>query len=91
MEGHVDIVRLLLEAGADPNAHDADGTPLLIEATWRRHVEVVQLLVDAGADPNAPAPNGDTALSEATWRGYPRLSRYYWGARPQVPISKSTM
>ena len=52
--GYIEIVRLLLEHGADPTAQEINwigGTPL----HWasERHPEIVQLLIDAGADVNA--------------------------------------
>ncbi len=52
--GYSEIVRLLLEHGADPTAHEISwigGTPL----HWgsEREPEIIQLLIDAGADVNA--------------------------------------
>ena len=52
--GHIEIVRLLLENSADPKAHEINwigGTPL----HWasERHADIIQLLIDAGADVNA--------------------------------------
>lgn len=51
--GHVEVVRLLLEAGADPNRHNPEGfhshsTPLH-QAAWAGHADVVRLLVERGA------------------------------------------
>ena len=47
--GHVEIARLLLDAGADPNQGAGDVTPLLMAAKWR-HADVVRLLLARGAD-----------------------------------------
>jgi ankyrin repeat protein len=49
--GHVDVVRLLLEQRADPNARDAgdNATPLHF-AAGGGHVDVVRMLLEAGAD-----------------------------------------
>ncbi len=51
--GHAIIVRLLLDAGEDPNRYNPDGfhahaTPLH-QAVWSDHAKVVRLLVERGA------------------------------------------
>lgn len=51
--GHVEVVRLLLEAGEDPNRYNPDGfhshsTPLH-QAVWADQADVVRLLVERGA------------------------------------------
>ncbi len=51
--GHADVVRLLLDAGEDPNHYNPDGnhshsTPLH-QAAWAGHEAVVRLLVEHGA------------------------------------------
>ena len=49
--GHVDVVRLLLEQGADPNAREAgDNTYPLHWAAAGGHLDVVRALLDAGGD-----------------------------------------
>jgi len=49
-DGRMDTVRLLLDAGADINARDAnDITPLIIAIT-NNHPDVARLLIDKGAD-----------------------------------------
>lgn len=47
-DGNVEIVRQLLDAGADPNATDEHGSGTLLTF----HPEVIQLLLSRGADPN---------------------------------------
>jgi ankyrin repeat protein len=51
--GHTEVVRLLLDAGEDPNRYNPDGyhshsTPLH-QAVWSDHADVVRLLVERGA------------------------------------------
>jgi ankyrin repeat protein len=49
--GRVEMVRALLEMGADPNASSLGETPLYV-AVRSDEYKIVKLLLDAGADPN---------------------------------------
>ena len=62
-------VQACLEAGADPNARDADGnTPLhQIEGNNRDKGRAASLLLAAGANPNARNNQGRTPLLEALY------------------------
>ena len=59
--GHVDCVRILLDAGANPNAADKK-FPVLFRAVHGRNASVVKMLLDAGANPHATERLGHTAL-----------------------------
>ena len=50
--GHIDIVNLLIEAGADVNAarEDYEGSTALKYASREGHTEIVNLLREAGAE-----------------------------------------
>lgn len=48
-----EIVRLLLEHGADINSYDYDSLSPLHVAAWRGHTGILKLLLKHGADPNA--------------------------------------
>lgn len=65
--GRRDIVELLLAAGADPNAQEADvhRTFPLVAAAKHNDLALVQMLLEHGADPNALVDAGEVALSEA--------------------------
>lgn len=50
--GHADVVRLLIEAGADVRAVDDEGVTALHLARANGHTEVAAALLAAGANPN---------------------------------------
>jgi hypothetical protein len=59
----------LLERGADPNAKNIVGRPVLVEAAARSCHEIVGVLLKKGADPNERSEDGSTALLKAVMAG----------------------
>ena len=55
--GMREAAELLLEAGANPNAHNSSGHTPLHFAAVRGYAEIVRLLLDHGADPSLKAPS----------------------------------
>jgi hypothetical protein len=79
--GHTEVVRLLLDAGEDPNRYNPDGyhahaTPLH-HAVGFDHIETVQLLVERGArlDIRDKVYNG-TPLGWANYGGRKEIAEY---------------
>lgn len=64
-----EIVKLLIEKGADVNAENDLGQTVLMGAAKGRHPEVLRILVDKGAEVNLKDKEGHTALMHAARRG----------------------
>ena len=61
-----EVIRALVEAGAEVNARADDGrTPLMFAAQGTPSAEVIQALVEAGAEVDARTDDGVTPLMYA--------------------------
>lgn len=60
--GNLEIVKLLLEKGADINGKTAYGDSPLIKAAERKNNEIVEFLLSEGADVNQPNDFGKTVF-----------------------------
>lgn len=66
--GHFEIVKLLLDHGADPNLAEPTIAPegrALYSAIAKKHYDIAQLLLDAGSIPNQRVESSADALSRA--------------------------
>lgn len=68
-DGSAPIVKLLMQAGADPKASDALKSTVLHAAALGNDTESVRLIIDAGADVNAADFAGFTPLIHAASNG----------------------
>ena len=66
----MEIVKLLIENGADINKSNNDGWTSLYLAVNKRHLEVIKLLIENGADINKSNNNGWTPLNIAANNGH---------------------
>jgi ankyrin repeat protein len=69
-KGHLEVVRLLLDAGANVNAHNENdhwGTTPLHAAAHANQAAIAQLLIDRGAEINALDRSGKTPLFHTTF------------------------
>lgn len=67
--GHIEVVKLLLEQGADVNRHNEGGETPLHYAARNGHVEVMEILLDHGADVTAKGTGCGTPLQWAARSG----------------------
>lgn len=78
--GHVEVVRMLVDAGAPLDHVNNLGWTALIESIvlgdgGSRHTETLKILVDAGADVDLADGSGRTPLVLAQARGYAGMAR----------------
>jgi ankyrin repeat protein len=84
----LELMKLLIELGADPRIPNADGsTPVMASAglgclaptevagTEAECVEAVEYLLSLGADVNAVDQNGETAMHGAAYKSLPKVVR----------------
>ncbi|SBU98247.1 FOG: Ankyrin repeat [Streptomyces sp. Ncost-T6T-1] len=94
-EGHVDIVRVLLDAGADPGREVGlmRGTPVH-EAGYWGHADVLRALTEHAVRTEGPtvdldaqgAYNGLTALHDAVWHGHLDAARVLMDAGSRLDL-----
>ncbi|MFJ9677779.1 HEAT repeat domain-containing protein [Streptomyces sp. NPDC101194] len=87
--GEAGSVRSLLREGADPDAADADGLPVLCAAVAAYDGPVAEALVEGGADPDRPLPDGTTPLWRAVDGGSPAVVSAVLGYEPRMRLSEA--
>jgi ankyrin repeat protein len=93
----VELMKLLLDLGADPKAATADGTtPLMVAAgvgsalpgeepgSEAEVLDAIRMLLALGADPNAVDRRGDTAMHGAAYKHLPRAVQLLGAAGARV-------
>ena len=69
LNGHIQIVELLLKEQVDPNVQNEDGMNGFMLACLNGHIQIVELLLKEQVDPNVQNKNGHTALMVASLTG----------------------
>lgn len=66
VQRNVEVMKFLIEKGADVNLSDKDGWTAIMGAVVQGHLESVKLLLSHGAEVNAKNDNNQTALMMAS-------------------------
>jgi len=75
--GATDVVRLLIDAGADVNARGGDGSLPIHDAAFMGHLDTIRLLVERGAAINDREPRYNaTPLGVARYAGHQDIVDY---------------
>ena len=74
--GHTEIVKWLLESGAEPNYRYANNYSPLLNAAANGHLEILKLLQARGADLHAKTSDGKNALAYAEERKHAAVAEY---------------
>ena len=73
--GHVNVMRVLLDAGANMSYRHTKGWTALIEASKKSHFDAVKLLLERGADVNQESGDRQTSLIAASKKGHGDIVR----------------
>src|SRR5450755_2500966 len=79
---NLEVVKLVLRAGANPDAQQQAGYTALHEAAANNNVELANALLSAGADPSIPLDAGLTAADMAREKGHTEIAEMLDGRKP---------
>ncbi|MCL6590462.1 MAG: ankyrin repeat domain-containing protein [Firmicutes bacterium] len=71
----LNMVKYLIEKGANINEKNNAGQTALMYAAEDGHLEIVKFLMEKGADLDAKDVNNETAFMKATQRGHTEIVR----------------
>jgi len=75
--GHEEVVRVLLDAGANVEDHNENGHTPLMEAASAGHVQVAKILLEHGAGINTHSNEfKESALTLACYKGHLEMVRF---------------
>ncbi len=74
--GKLDVVKCLVELGADTETEEDDGRTPLHLAAYSGHLDVVKCLVELGADKDVTTDDGSTPLHIAAYSGHLDVVKY---------------
>ncbi len=87
--GYIEVVKELLNLGADINLAANDGASPLFIAAQNGHVKVVKELLNRGAKINQEKNTGETPLSIAVWAGHLKVVKELLNHGAKINQAKS--
>lgn len=87
LEGHAEIVEILVGADADTNTTGNNGYTPLLYAAYLGHIAVARALIDGNADVNKTDKKGRTAITWAAYNGHVEVVKILLSAK--VDINKA--
>ena len=88
--GFAGCVRLLLEAGADPDREDGFYQGAAHRAVEHGHADILRVLLEAGADKDKAGMGGNTLMHDAVVYGKPDCLRVLLEAGADIAIARSS-
>jgi len=82
---HKDVVKILLDYGAEVDSRSGDGRTPLILAASKGNKDIVNMLLLAGADPSLTDQSGATAESTAVAKGFREIADLLHGRTASKP------
>jgi Ankyrin repeats (3 copies) len=80
--GHIDIVKILLEKGAEINNRTSYGRTALMDAALEGQIDIVKILLESGAEINVGADDyGWTIWHIAAWKPNAALISLLWNSQ----------
>ena len=79
---NLEIVKAVLDAGADPNAQQQAGFRPMHEAGTNANRALAELLLKHGADPSLPSDDGKNAIDVAREKGHAEFADWLATQRP---------
>jgi ankyrin repeat protein len=73
INGHLEIVKVLIENGTDVNCKNNNGWTPLIWLSNYGNLEIVKVLIENGADVNCEDNDNWTPLIESSYQGYLKI------------------
>ncbi|MBN1472651.1 MAG: ankyrin repeat domain-containing protein [Syntrophaceae bacterium] len=83
---YFEILRYLVENGANVNAKDNNGTTPLVSVVTRTHLEAAKVLIDSGADINASDNEGSYPIHYAAHMGFKEAIELFLGRGASIEM-----